>query len=36
MSYIDKSTTMFDIFVHIHMVWVLMDNMRYFTLIVVG
>ena len=29
-SYIDKCTTVFDIFVHIHMVWVLMDKMHYF------
>ena len=29
-SYIDRCTTVFDIFVHIHMVWVLMDEMRYF------
>ena len=32
MSKIDKCTTVFDIFVHIHMVWVLMDDMRYFAL----
>ena len=30
MSSIDKCTTVFDIFVHIHMVWALMDDMRYF------
>ena len=30
MSYIDKCTSVFDIFVHIHKVWVLMDDMRYF------
>ena len=30
MSKIDKCTIVFDIFVHIHMVWVLMDDMRYF------
>ena len=30
MSQIDKYTTVFAIFVHIHMVWVLMDDMRYF------
>ena len=27
---IDKCAAVFDIFVHIHIVWVLMDDMRYF------
>ena len=30
MLLIDKCTIVFDIFVHIHMVRVFMDNMRYF------
>ena len=29
---INKCTTVFDIFVHIHIIWVLMDAMRYFAL----
>ena len=31
MPSIDKYTTVFDIFVHIHMGWTLMDDMRCFT-----
>ena len=30
MSEIDKCTTVFDISVHIHMVWVFMDDICYF------